>query len=91
MRMAMGAQGSDVVRMMVSDGMLLAVIGLAVGLLVASGASLFLRDLLFGVGSLDVTTYATVAGLLALVAILACYLPARRATRIDPVRALQYE
>ena len=90
-RMAIGAQRSDVISMMVREGMALAAIGLAVGLVVASGASRFLQDLLFGVGSLDASTYATVAGLLALVSLFACWLPARRATRIDPVRALQYE
>jgi hypothetical protein len=69
----------------------LAAIGLALGLIGSLGITYFLRSQLYGVSSSDPITYATVALLLGMVALAACYLPARRATRVDPLVALRYE
>jgi predicted permease len=90
-RMALGAQGRDVLRLIIGQGMMLAFIGLIVGLLLAFLAARMLTSLLYGVGSSDLLTYTVVALLLAVVAFLACYIPARRATRVDPMIALRYE
>jgi putative ABC transport system permease protein len=71
--------------------MSLAAIGLVIGMLIAFGAAQLIAKLLFGVSPIDVATFGGVALLLAAVAALACYLPARRATRVDPLVALRYE
>jgi len=90
-RIALGAARSDVLLLIVKQGMTLAVIGLAVGLVLAFGVAQLLTNLLFGVSGLDLVTFAGVSALLALVAALACYIPARRATKVDPLVALRYE
>lgn len=91
LRMALGAARGDVLRLVLGRGMLLAVIGLAVGLLGSLLMSRFMESLLYGVGPIDVRTYVFVSGLLTGAAGLACYLPARRAAKVDPMVALRYE
>jgi predicted permease len=90
-RMALGANRADVMKMITVQGMRLAVIGVVIGLLLSLGLARALSSLLIGVSGYDVTTFVVVSGLLVLVAFVACYLPARRATRIDPLVALRYE
>jgi putative ABC transport system permease protein len=90
-RMALGAQSNDVLRMIVSQGFKLVLLGLAIGLAGAFGLMRVISSLLFGVTSRDPLTFVAVAALLALVALLACYIPARRATRLDPLSALRHE
>jgi ABC-type antimicrobial peptide transport system permease subunit len=90
-RMALGARPRDVRRLVVRGGMRLALIGLAIGLLLAVGAGLALSHVLYGVERVAAGVLAPVAVLLLGVAALACYLPARRATRVDPVVALRCE
>jgi putative ABC transport system permease protein len=90
-RMALGAQRKDVMRLVLGEGLLVILIGLAIGLAGSLALTRFLSHLLFGVTATDPLTFAGVAVLLALVAFAACYIPARRATRIDPMVALQYE
>jgi putative ABC transport system permease protein len=90
-RVAMGAQPSDVLRMIFAQGFKLFLIGAAIGLAAALALSRALVHLLFGVSAYDPTSFASVTVLLAAVALLACYVPARRATRVDPLIALRYE
>ncbi len=90
-RMALGAQASDVLKLVVGQGMKPVAIGLGLGLIAALGLTRWLKTLLFGVEATDPLTYAVISALLALVALLACYLPARRATRVDPLIALRCE
>jgi putative ABC transport system permease protein len=90
-RAALGASRGDVLRLILRSGMLMAGIGLAIGLGGAFGLTRLLANLLFGVGARDPVTIAAVAGILGFVALLACYIPARRATRVDPMIALRYE
>jgi putative ABC transport system permease protein len=90
-RMALGAPAGLVLRNVIGQGMALAGTGVVVGLVGAWGASRVLASLLYGVSTTDPTTYAVTAGALALVALVASWLPARRAARLDPVRALKAE
>ncbi len=90
-RMALGAQRRDVLRMIVMQVFLLAATGVAGGLVASFGLMRFLKTLLFQVSAMDATTYVAVAALMVVVALAACYIPARRATRVDPMVALRYE
>jgi putative ABC transport system permease protein len=90
-RLALGAQRADVFRLVLSQGMLLVLVGLAIGLLGAIGAGRGLQSVLYGVGGFDVSALSFALCALALVALIACWLPARRATRVDPIVALRAE
>jgi putative ABC transport system permease protein len=90
-RMALGAKPREVFRLVVGQGMTLALIGLLVGLPLALGMGRAVAGLLYGVAPNDFRTFVSVALLLALVAFVACYIPARRAMRVDPIIALRYE
>jgi putative ABC transport system permease protein len=90
-RMALGAPRSDVFRLVVGQGLKLAGIGIAIGIVAAFGLARLMSSLLYGISATDFETFAGVSILLALVALLACYVPARRAMRVDPTVALRYE
>jgi putative ABC transport system permease protein len=90
-RMALGAQRRDVLQLIVVNGLSLAGIGVAIGLAGALAARKFIASLLYGISATDPLTLAGLALLLLLVALLACWIPARRATRVDPMVALRYE
>jgi ABC-type antimicrobial peptide transport system permease subunit len=90
-RMALGAQRGDLLRLVVGEGILLVVVGSAVGVVAAMGVMHLMSAMLYGIHANDPATFAAVAILLNLVALLACFIPARRAMRVDPIVALRYE
>src|SRR6185295_16210391 len=91
LRLAVGAQPRQVLLLVLRQGLVLTVAGIVLGLAAAFALTRLLSGLLFGVGAVDITTFTTISVLLVLVSLLACYLPARRAMRIDPLSALRYE
>jgi predicted permease len=91
LRMALGAKGGDVMKMVVSRGMTLATIGVAIGLIASYALTRLMKSLLFGVSATDPMTFTVIALSLGLVALLACWIPARRAAKVDPMIALRCE
>jgi putative ABC transport system permease protein len=88
-RIALGAGARDVLRLVIGQGMKLVSAGLAIGLAGALALTRLMKTLLFGVSAYDPLTFGSIAMLLALVALLACWIPARRATRVNPIVALR--
>jgi putative ABC transport system permease protein len=91
LRMALGAGSSEVLGMILKEGMTLSAIGLVIGLAGAYGAGKLMRNLLYGIGTIDYGAFSAVAAILMLSAFLACYIPARRATQVDPMAALRQD
>jgi putative ABC transport system permease protein len=89
--MALGAQGRDVLRLALRQGLTLALIGLTLGFAGALAVTQLMKSVLYGVSATDAATFGSVTLLLALIVLLACYVPAQQATRIDPLTALRHE
>jgi len=90
-RIALGAQSKDVLSLVLADGIKMALAGVAIGLLASLGLTRLLTKMVYGVSTTDPVTFAVIAALLIFVALLACLIPARRATKVDPLVALRYE
>ncbi|HEY6385166.1 MAG TPA: ABC transporter permease [Candidatus Acidoferrum sp.] len=90
-RMALGGQPSDVLRLVLGEGARMSALGIGIGVVASIAITRLMSSLLFGISATDPLTFVGVAVLLSLVALLACYIPARRATRVDPLVALRYE
>ena len=90
-RLALGAQRSNVLSLILGQGLRLAIVGVALGLLASIAFTRLLKGLLFGISASDPLTFAVIATLLVVVALVACWIPARRATKVDPIEALRYE
>jgi len=91
LRIALGAQMKDVLRLVIGNGMTLALIGVAIGLAGSFALTRLMTSLLFGVTPIDAPAFVTVSILLLVVALVACYIPARRAMKVNPLVALRYE
>jgi ABC-type antimicrobial peptide transport system permease subunit len=89
--MALGAERRDIVWLVLDEGFKIVTTGVVAGIVASFALTRFMRSMLYGVGPNDPLTFALVAALFALVALAACYLPARRATHVDPMVALRYE
>jgi putative ABC transport system permease protein len=90
-RVALGARPRDVLMLVVKQGMILSLVGVAIGLIASFAFTRLMNNLLFGVSATDPLTFTMIALLLAFSALFACWVPARRATKIDPIRALRHE
>jgi ABC-type antimicrobial peptide transport system permease subunit len=90
-RVALGARSADVLRLVIGQGLALAATGAAIGIAAALGVTRFLSSILYGVKPADPLTFAAVTFCLVAIALLACYIPARRAMQVDPMVALRYE
>jgi putative ABC transport system permease protein len=91
LRMALGAQPRDVLRMVVGHGLVLALLGIGIGLIASFGLTRLMKGLLFGISATDPITFVAISLLLVLIGLLASWIPARRATKVDPLVALRYE